>query len=200
MSRARQRADRIREEIDITQVLADYGYPVHAGYGGEEQFSCDLHGDGTDNKPSARVYPESNSFYCFACDRTRDAIQLVREKEGLGFWDAVKALEKRYGLGRMEYDEEVEYRKDPAKGFADEMGERISGPPETWEDEAKRTKTRLDGFTLGKDIPLGALLKFWENYDKVCYLVEKELLHQDVGKAALIRIREEALEKMKGSV
>lgn len=65
MSRAKQRADRIREEVEIVQVLADYGYHVSA-HGGdrEQQFSCDLHGDGSDSKPSARAYPSSNSWYC----------------------------------------------------------------------------------------------------------------------------------------
>jgi intein/homing endonuclease len=65
MSRAKQRADRIRQDIDIVQVLADYGYKVNPGGGDrEQQFSCDLHGDGSDSKPSARVYPSSNSWYC----------------------------------------------------------------------------------------------------------------------------------------
>jgi hypothetical protein len=65
MSRSRERADRINQHVDIIKVLYDYGYRIHMGDGGQEQqFSCDLHGDGRDSKPSARVYPESKSWYC----------------------------------------------------------------------------------------------------------------------------------------
>lgn len=66
MSRARRRADRINEEVSILDVLASYGYQIHTAYDGEQQFRCDLHGSGQDNKPSARVYPDSNSTYCIA--------------------------------------------------------------------------------------------------------------------------------------
>lgn len=65
MGRSRQRADRIRALIPIEEVLLHYGYQVRADAGGrEQQFCCDLHGDGQDTKPSARVYPESASWYC----------------------------------------------------------------------------------------------------------------------------------------
>lgn len=64
-SRAKQRADRIRSEVPIIRVLADYGYHVNPdGEDREQQFSCDLHGSGQDRKPSARVYPSTNSWYC----------------------------------------------------------------------------------------------------------------------------------------
>ena len=99
MGRAREAADRIRAEVPIVDVLYDYGYRVHPdGEDREQQFSCDLHGDGSDTKPSARVYPESASFHCFACGRSRDAITLVREKEGVEFWQAVKMLEAKHNL------------------------------------------------------------------------------------------------------
>ena len=64
---ASKRAARIREEIPITAVLADYGYDVRDDGGDrEQQFPCNMHGDGYDVKPSARVYPESASWYCVA--------------------------------------------------------------------------------------------------------------------------------------
>lgn len=204
MSRGRQRADRIRDQVSITQVLQDYGYTVHAGYDGEQQFSCDLHGDGQDSKPSARVYPDSGSWYCFACDRTRDAIQTTREKEGLDFWGAVKALESRYGLGRMVYEEEAEQDRDPAQGFAAEIKNATTtaatstAAATTWENEQHRAFRFLDGLTLGKDLPLGSLLKLWEAYDKVCYLVDKEMLTEDKAKAAISKVREKAMEMLKG--
>jgi len=197
MSRARQRADRIREEIEIATVLADYGYQVHAGYGGEEQFSCDLHGDGFDNKPSARVYPDSNSWYCFACDRTRDAIETVREKEGLDFWGALKSLEKRYGLGSMEYeDEEGDERRGPSTNIS-AVVEALIDPSSTFEDERKRTHRLLDGFTADHDIPLETVVRLWEAYDKVCYLAEKELIPEASAKEAIAKVRIRAMEKLK---
>ena len=79
MGRAKDAADRIRAEVPIVDVLYGYGYAVHPdGEDREQQFSCDLHGDGADTKPSARVYPDGGSFHCFACGRSRDAITLVR--------------------------------------------------------------------------------------------------------------------------
>lgn len=198
MSRARQRADRIREEIPIAQVLSDYGYPVHATYGGEEQFSCDLHGDGTDSKPSARVYPDSQSFYCFACDRTRDAIQLVREKEGKSFWDAVKALESRYGLGRMEYEDEGEgwNTPTPEAGLGAAI-EEITDTEISFEEVAQRTNRFLDNITADRSLPLGAVVRLWEAYDKIMFYREKDLLPEDKGKTGMAMIRQRAFEKLK---
>lgn len=200
MSRARQRADRIHNEIPISQVLSDYGYAIHSGYDGEQQFSCDLHGDGTDNKPSARVYPESASWYCFACDRTRDAIQTVREKEGLDFWGAVKALEQRYGLSRMEYEEEAESQRPPAQGVVEEVEDRTSTTKATtWEDEHRRTWKFLDGLTVDKVLPLPTLLKLWEAHDKVSYLVQKGGLPEEKGKEAIEKVLNRAKELLRGT-
>ena len=65
--RLKRRVARIRKAISLARVLEDYGYEVRAyDSDREQQFSCDLHGDGMDNTPSARVYPD-NWFYCFGC-------------------------------------------------------------------------------------------------------------------------------------
>lgn len=65
MANLRKRIDRIKRVVEIEDLLADYGYKIHGGGGHrEQQFQCDLHGDGRDGKPSARMYPESQSWYC----------------------------------------------------------------------------------------------------------------------------------------
>ena len=56
------RVERIRNAIAITDLLSELGYHVQPG-DREQQFGCDLHGT-RDTKPSARVYPDSNSWYC----------------------------------------------------------------------------------------------------------------------------------------
>ena len=192
MSRARKRADRIREKIPIQQVLAGYGYPIEAGYDGEQQFPCDLHGDGIDNKPSARVYPDSNSWYCFSCDRARDAIETCREKEGKGFWDAVKTLEARYNLPRLPWDDEDHAEwESREKRRVHPISEirAILDPNKTFEDDRKRLFRLLDGLSTDRDLPMRTLLSLWEAYDKVVYLFNKNALTEEVGRQALAKIR-----------
>ena len=95
--RAKQRADRIRDTVDIVDVLAHYGFRVRPDGGHrEQQFSCDLHGTGQDQKPSARVYPHSHSWYCVSKDAlilTDKGWRLLGESEdcpltldGMGFF------------------------------------------------------------------------------------------------------------------
>jgi len=197
MSRARRRVDRIREEIPIQRVLADYGYDVDPNYDGEQQFSCDLHGDGSDSKPSARVYPDSASWFCFACSATRDAIQTMRDKEGIEFFPALKKLESLYGLSPLPF-EEGDY--DSTKGAAHGAAKEIAGlldPSKTFEDDQKRIQRLLEGFTADKSLPMMDTLSLWEAFDKINYYVRKEMLSEENGRVALGKIRKTALEKAK---
>jgi len=91
--------EEIHANVSIVDVLSHYGYRVHSGGGHRKQsFSCDLHGDGKDSRPSAVVYPETGTFYCFACGKPRDALDLIQIKEQVTFVQAVAILNKRYGL------------------------------------------------------------------------------------------------------
>lgn len=173
MSRSRQRADRIRDQVPIEEVLAWYGYQVRPDAGGrEQQFCCDLHGDGQDTKPSARVYPESQSFYCFACDKTRDAIELVRAKEGCDFWIAVKKLEQQFNLPPLQIDDEVEYTpQTTAQAVADSLA--TLDPHRTFDDDVKRFSDLLRGVCEPpSQLPMDPALSFWEALDKVTYQVK----------------------------
>jgi DNA primase len=195
MSRARRRADRIREEIPIQQVLSDYGYRIEAGYDGEQQFSCDLHGDGQDNKPSARVYPDSASWYCFACDRTRDSIQTVREKEGMDFWPAVKALEGRYGLPTLpwEDDDEAPRARPPS---AEQAVQTALQTNKSYEEVRKRVERLLENTTKDRDLPMRTTLSLWEALDKTDYLVRKERLPEAKAKGVLLHLHQRVMDKL----
>ncbi len=174
MGRAKAAADRIRAEVPIVDVLYEYGYHVHPdGEDREQQFSCDLHGDGADTKPSARVYPDSASFHCFACGRSRDAITLVREKEGIDFWPAVKALEARYGLDPLPWEGPEEPRKDKA---VHKINEALEHSAETTEQVLNRVSRIIDSCCRERSIPPEKCAAFWEAHDKV------GLVHRD-GKA-----------------
>lgn len=171
--------ERIHEKIDISQVLVDYGYHVHPG--AEHQFSCDLHGDGFDSKPSARVYPESASWYCWACEKSRDAIETVRAKEGIGFMEALKLLEDRYGLGTLPWtDEQREEirRKDTSNPF-----EETYNQARTYEEERKDTFMFINDLTNDRDLGYEQLLSFWEAYDMIEYKLRKGWAEELAAKA-----------------
>lgn len=148
-----KRADRIKEKIPLLDVLAYYGYDVGTSEDREYQFRCDLHGDGSDNAPSARVYPSTNTWYCFACGRVRDSIATVMEKEGLDFSNACKALEIKFELPVWTWEE-----RDP---FA-EVEEQVE---QAGDHLKKRLHSMLLDNTKGRVLSYEQSLKFWEAYN-----------------------------------
>ena len=187
MGRAREAADRIRAEVPIVDVLYDYGYRVHPdGEDREQQFSCDLHGNGMDTKPSARVYPESASFHCFACGRSRDAITLVREKEGVEFWQAVKMLEAKYGLPPLPWSGPDEKSEPKMVARVWEALQRAHG--QTVEQVMARIDRLVDSCCRERSVTSDQCAAWWEARDKVAYLHAKNQIPENAAKAAAIRI------------
>ena len=162
-TRAQKAADRIRTEISIVQVLFDYGYAVDPrGEDREQQFSCDLHGDGRDSKPSGRAYPGSGQFFCFACGRSRDTVTLVMEKESLTFWDAVRVLEKKYNLPPLAWD--------PSEGPPDTPLQEVENSLDNREkpDQALLRLARfLDGITRERSLDPQKCAGLWEAHDRI---------------------------------
>lgn len=132
-------------------VLNGYGYDV-INVDREQQFKCDLHGDGSDNAPSARAYPESNSWYCFACGKTRDSISTVMEIEGVEFSKACYLLESKYNLTPW-----VHKKKEDV--FKEEEHEEIS------DIDLLRRKIEFRLTFRMKEIPLEESLKYWEVFN-----------------------------------
>lgn len=63
---------------------------------------CPLH---EEKSPSFKIYPESERFPCFGCGKYGNVINLVMEKEGLTFVEAVKFIANRHGIP-IEYEAE----------------------------------------------------------------------------------------------
>jgi len=187
MGRAKDAADRIRAEVPIVDVLYEYGYRVHPdGEDREQQFSCDLHGDGADTKPSARVYPDSASFHCFACGRSRDAITLVREKESVDFWQAVKMLEAKYGLPSLPWTGPEEPRKDKAIHKVQEA--LTDHTTHSTEHLLQRVSRLVDCCCRERSIPAEKCAGFWEAHDKVEHLHRKGQTPESVVNAAAHKV------------
>ena len=171
VSRSRRRADRIRSDLPMARVLYDYGYAVNPDGGDrEQQFPCDLHGDGRDGKASGRYYPSSNSIYCFACGRARDAVALTMEKEGVKFIEALDKLEKRYGLPPIVYDGSDEEEDVRPETVADVLAEH----PIPYDDASERTDRFLRRITTSRAMSMHDTLRLWWDYDRVRYAASTE--------------------------
>lgn len=144
-----KRAERIKNTLGIESVLSKYGYNVQE-LNREQQFRCDLHGDGNDNAPSARVYPDTGTWYCFACGKTRDVISTVMEKEGMTFAQACTNLEKLLGLEVWEYNRNEVFQDD------------FEVSKETLEEKGEIIKRRLEIIIKERAVSFEASIKLWE--------------------------------------
>jgi hypothetical protein len=189
VSRAQQAAERIRVEIPLIRVLEDYGYQVDSrGEDREQQFSCDLHGDGNDTKPSARVYPDGGQFFCFACGSSRDAVALVQEKEGVEFWQAVRVLEQRYNLEPLPWDPTADERPATVAEEVEQALDRTELPEQALE----RVARFVDNLTRERSLTPQKCAGLWEAHDRVA------ALHRDGGEAAaVVRLSHKVLQRAK---
>jgi len=189
-TRLRARADRVNQECDLGDLLQGYGYGVVPDRQREQQFSCDLHG--MDNKPSARLYGYNNTTYCWVCQKKRDAISYVMEKEHLNFRDAIEQLERRLGLPALPWDDEAGREADPVDDFAE-----ITDPDVSYEVERERVRKFLDTLTSERDLDVKSLLAFWEVFDRVDYGVAKQSWGDAKGIEAMTQLRERLMERLR---
>lgn len=186
--------DEIHQKIAIVDVLIDYGY--HVGDYGErtQSFSCDLHGDGRDTRPSAVVYPETGSFYCFACGTQRDSIDLVRIKEDLSFVDAVKHLVDKYKITL-----ESPLRPKNSVLNTREFKPRVADPLPILDYEATqlRVERLLSGLIHGNSV-LGwrNVWLVWGEADRWANLVRRKKLTPEQASLHLMALHKLVMEKL----
>lgn len=190
-SRLRARADRVNQECDLGDLLQSYGYMVVPDRQREQQFSCDLHG--VDNKPSARLYGPNNTTYCWVCQKSRDPIAYVMEKEGVNFREAIETLERRLGLPTLPWeDEQHEGRPDPAREL-----DRIADPGTSYDGERTRIEKLLLTLTRERDLDARTLLSFWEVFDRVDYGVARQNWGEAKGMEAMVQLRGRLMERLR---
>lgn len=119
------RASMVREHVTIFGVLDLYGVR-HAGEG-TQQIPCPVH---EDSKPSARVYGEQNTVYCFKCGKVWDVVALVQAKERTTFEQALTWLERTFTVPGIteglvtRVKTQLRQRQPPNLGTLFEMTER----------------------------------------------------------------------------
>ena len=91
-----QAARQVKELVRLTDVLARYNLtPNRAGF-----LHCPFHSG--DRDASLKIYPDTDSWYCFGCGEGGDVIDFVAKMERCSFTDALKKLNTDLCLGLEE--------------------------------------------------------------------------------------------------
>ena len=93
MSISKLTTDKVKERVDIVEVIGDY---VPLKKKGQNMWACcPFHGEKT---PSFSLSPAKQIYKCFGCGKAGDPIQFVMDIEGIGFQEAIRQLAGKYGI------------------------------------------------------------------------------------------------------
>ena len=175
--------EEIKSRIDIEEVVSDF---VSLKRKGQNLWACcPFHDEKT---PSFSVSPTKGIFKCFGCGKAGDAIEFIKEIEGLNYIQAMRYLGKKYGI---ELDEEEETPEDIAKqSFRESLFIILGYAKDYFHDQLLNQK---EGQTIGlsyfkergynqqiiKDFELGYSLDKWDG-------LLKEALSKGFQKQTLI--------------
>ena len=85
----------VRSRTDIVSLIGE-GVSLQARSGGREFVGlCPFHDD---SNPSMRVYPDRQSFRCWACNTGGDCFEFVMQSERVGFREAMELLATRANI------------------------------------------------------------------------------------------------------
>ncbi|MDW8060447.1 MAG: DNA primase [Thermomicrobium sp.] len=103
---AREDVERVREATDIVELIGSTLQLRKAGK--NYKALCPFHQEKT---PSFYVFPETQSFYCFGCGASGDALTFLMRTERLTFREALERLAERAGI-TLRTDRRVDHAED----------------------------------------------------------------------------------------
>lgn len=80
-------------QLDIVSVFKHYGFDLRES-SNRYVCLCPFHNDR--NTPNLTIYPETDSFYCFTCKKSGDALTLISFMEKLPIYEVKKRLGTDY--------------------------------------------------------------------------------------------------------
>ena len=159
--------DKVKERVDIEEVVGDY---VPLKKKGQNMWACcPFHNE---KSPSFSISPAKQIYKCFGCGKAGDPIQFVMDIEGIGFTEAIRHLAGKYGI-EVEEDETRTPEQDQAQnereslyialGFARDFFVKNLQSPEGKSIGLSYFKER--GFTpaIIEKFDLGYALDGWDN-------------------------------------
>ena len=80
----------IKEQLNIETLLNHYQLKINPNH----HLKCPFH---KDNKPSLRIYPETNTYNCFGCGKTGDIVQFIEDYEKINTHEAIQKAKTLIG-------------------------------------------------------------------------------------------------------
>ena len=156
----REIVDRIKEEVDIVEVIGSY-IPLKRA-GSYYRALCPFHSEKT---PSFYVHPHKKIFHCFGCGASGDVITFLMKYRGLSFYDALRELGSSIGLNLDEraYDNNSKIYEINEKASYFYKKLLIQNPPEEVRDflnDRGIDETSIEHFNLGYAPGFDALYSF----------------------------------------
>ena len=112
--------ERMKKELDITEVIQSYGINAETEGHGYWQAFCPFHPDRKGGSPSFTVYDDH--FYCYSCGERGDVISFVERQENCGFNEAVRILSEKFGVKPPKGGFDVGKEYDPTQAKMTEEG------------------------------------------------------------------------------
>ena len=121
MTIAEEELRRVKEATDLVAVISE---KVGLKRSGSRWVGlCPFHAEKT---PSFSVNPALGVYHCFGCDAGGDAIQFLRETQGLTFVEAVERLAARAGIELTAEDPEAAKARQRRSALVDAMEKAVA--------------------------------------------------------------------------
>ena len=118
---ADDRKEEVRRATDVVALVQRY-LPLRRS-GRSFSAGCPFH---EDRDPSFHVWPESQRWKCFSCNRSGDAFSFVMEKEGVEFPEALRMLARDAGISLDPPDPAAAAAQREAAGAKDAAHEALA--------------------------------------------------------------------------
>jgi hypothetical protein len=88
----------IVEKLSLADIMIKYGvqFAYNPHLTSEVQFKCPIHGK--DTKPSARLYNNTKTCYCWVCRKAWDVVSFTKEMEKFSFGETLNYLINVYKI------------------------------------------------------------------------------------------------------
>jgi len=88
----------VRAALTIVQVLALLGFTPRSDHAGQQRGPCPLHGSTSGTARCFSVNTAANTFHCFKCGRSGNALDLWAQAQRLSIYDAALDLCQRFNI------------------------------------------------------------------------------------------------------